>query len=96
MFREDLWDNKIIENESFKNEIENLFKNEIIIGQSFILYNFIGEDDLDNEDKLKEEGSNKKNNNNNNEIEINTKENKEDEASEIDDDCEEEEEREIY
>ena len=97
MFREDLWDNKIIENESFKNEIENLCKNEIIIGQSFILYNFIGEDDLDNEDKLKEEGSNKKNNNNNNEIEINTKENKEDEASEIDDDCEEEEEeREIY
>ena len=96
MFREDLWDNKIIENESFKNEIENLCKNEIIIGQSFILYNFIGEDDLDNGDKVKEVGSNKKNNNNNNEIEINTKENKEGEASEIDDDCEEEEEREIY
>ena len=94
MFRIDLWNSKIIENENFQNEIESLCLNKIIIGQSFNLYNFIGEDELDNKDnKFKEEDLNVKNNDN--EIEINTEENKEGDDSEMDDD-DYEEEREIY
>ena len=105
--REDLWSKDILNSDSFDNEIEEIFKLEINIGQSFNLYNLLEGDailneELYNKEKEKEKEKNKEElkdnniintNSDNKEDNDNTKKEK-DEENEEEEGEEEEEERE--
>ena len=57
--REDLWDKNIIEHELFETEINKIFIDEIIVGNSMALYNLIGEEDNNNNEIIKNNNNQK-------------------------------------
>ena len=65
--REDLWNQEILNNDLFIQEIDKIFNSQILVGHCFSLYKLIKNNDINIDDILKEE----KNEDQNNEEEIN-------------------------
>ena len=78
IIKEELWNKKVLETEGFENEIDEIFKSEILVGQSAELYNFLDGDMIlydKSKEKNKEKNNNIKEGKNNNKDTIQTKEN---------------------
>ena len=78
IIKEELWNKKVLETEGFENEIDEIFKSEILVGQSVELYNFLDGDMIlydKSKEKNKEKNNNIKEGKNNNKDTIQTKEN---------------------